>query len=40
MLLGFGVGLSWGGVSLRLPVGCLVDHFVYRAAGSNEQNIT
>lgn len=31
MLLGFGVGLSWGGVSLRLPAGCLVDHFTYSA---------
>ena len=29
MLLGFGVGLSWGGVSLDLPAGCLVDHFTY-----------
>jgi 3-oxoacyl-[acyl-carrier-protein] synthase-3 len=28
MLLGFGVGLSWGGVSLRLPPDCLLDHFV------------
>lgn len=31
MLLGFGVGLSWGGVSVRLPAGCLVDHFTYAA---------
>lgn len=31
MLLGFGVGLSWGGVSLQVPAGCLVDHFVYGA---------
>jgi 3-oxoacyl-[acyl-carrier-protein] synthase-3 len=29
MLLGFGVGLSWGGVSLRVPHGCVLDHFVY-----------
>jgi 3-oxoacyl-[acyl-carrier-protein] synthase-3 len=29
MLLGFGVGLSWGGVSLRLPADCLRDHFTY-----------
>ncbi len=29
MLLGFGVGLSWGGVSLRLPMDCLMDHFTY-----------
>jgi 3-oxoacyl-[acyl-carrier-protein] synthase III len=29
MLLGFGVGLSWGGVSLRLPANCLLDYFVY-----------
>jgi len=29
MLLGFGVGLSWGGASLQVPAGCLVDHFVY-----------
>lgn len=32
MLLGFGVGLSWGGVSLQVPAACLVDHFVYHAA--------
>ena len=31
MLLGFGVGLSWGGVSLQLPADCLVDYFVYSA---------
>lgn len=31
MLLGFGVGLSWGGVSLQLPADCLVDHFTYSA---------
>lgn len=31
MLLGFGVGLSWGGVSLRLSADCLVDHFTYSA---------
>ena len=29
MLLGFGVGLSWGGVSLDIPADCVVDHFVY-----------
>lgn len=29
MLLGFGVGLSWGGVSLQLPGDCLLDHFTY-----------
>ena len=29
MLLGFGVGLSWGGVSLRIPPECLLGHFVY-----------
>jgi 3-oxoacyl-[acyl-carrier-protein] synthase III len=29
MLLGFGVGLSWGGVSLRLPHACVLEHFVY-----------
>jgi 3-oxoacyl-[acyl-carrier-protein] synthase-3 len=29
MLLGFGVGLSWGGVSMRVPYGCVLDHFVY-----------
>jgi 3-oxoacyl-[acyl-carrier-protein] synthase III len=33
MLLGFGVGLSWGGVSLQLPGDCLVQHFIY--SGSN-----
>jgi 3-oxoacyl-[acyl-carrier-protein] synthase-3 len=31
MLLGFGVGLSWGGVSLQLPADCLMDHFTYSA---------
>lgn len=31
MLLGFGVGLSWGGVSLQLPEDCLMDHFTYSA---------
>lgn len=29
MLLGFGVGLSWGGASLRLRADCPVDHFIY-----------
>jgi 3-oxoacyl-[acyl-carrier-protein] synthase-3 len=29
MLLGFGVGLSWGGASLRVPRGCVLDHIVY-----------
>ena len=29
MLLGFGVGLSWGGVSLRIPRQCMLAHFVY-----------
>ena len=29
MLLGFGVGLSWGGVSLQVPRSCILDHFVY-----------
>jgi 3-oxoacyl-[acyl-carrier-protein] synthase III len=29
MLLGFGVGLSWGGVSLNLPKECWMDHFTY-----------
>lgn len=32
MLLGFGVGLSWGGVSLDVPNTCVVDHFVYSAS--------
>lgn len=31
MLLGFGVGLSWGGVSLQLSPDCLVDHLTYSA---------
>jgi 3-oxoacyl-[acyl-carrier-protein] synthase-3 len=31
MLLGFGVGLSWGGVSMRVPRECVLDHFVYGA---------
>ncbi len=29
MLLGFGAGLSWGGVSLRLPRDCVLGHFTY-----------
>lgn len=29
MLLGFGVGLSWGGVTLRVPRTCVLDHIVY-----------
>jgi 3-oxoacyl-[acyl-carrier-protein] synthase III len=29
MLLGFGVGLSWGGVSLRVPHGCVLEHLVF-----------
>jgi 3-oxoacyl-[acyl-carrier-protein] synthase-3 len=29
MLLGFGVGLSWGGVSMRVPAACVLEHFVY-----------
>jgi 3-oxoacyl-[acyl-carrier-protein] synthase-3 len=32
MLLGFGVGLSWGGVAMRVPRGCILDHFFYGAA--------
>ena len=32
MLLGFGVGLSWGGVSLRVPRQCVLEHFVYTSA--------
>jgi 3-oxoacyl-[acyl-carrier-protein] synthase-3 len=32
MFLGFGVGLSWGGVSLRVPRGCVLGHFVYDKA--------
>jgi 3-oxoacyl-[acyl-carrier-protein] synthase III len=30
MLLGFGVGLSWGGVSLRIPRECVLDYFDYQ----------
>ncbi|HUG73002.1 MAG TPA: ketoacyl-ACP synthase III [Steroidobacteraceae bacterium] len=33
MLLGFGVGLSWGGVSMRVPRDCVLEHFVYGASG-------
>jgi 3-oxoacyl-[acyl-carrier-protein] synthase III len=29
MLLGFGVGLSWGGVSLSLAADCILDHVIY-----------
>ena len=29
MLLGFGVGLSWGGVSLRVSRQCMLGHFIY-----------
>ncbi len=32
MLLGFGVGLSWGGVSIDLERDCVIDHFVYGAS--------
>ena len=32
MLLGFGVGLSWGGVSIQLPADCILDHFVYEVS--------
>lgn len=30
MLLGFGVGLSWGGVSLRIPRECVLEWFDYQ----------
>jgi 3-oxoacyl-[acyl-carrier-protein] synthase-3 len=29
MLLGFGVGLSWGGISLRIPRNCVLGHVAY-----------
>jgi 3-oxoacyl-[acyl-carrier-protein] synthase-3 len=29
MLLGFGVGLSWGGVSLQIPRESILGHFIY-----------
>jgi 3-oxoacyl-[acyl-carrier-protein] synthase-3 len=29
MMLGFGVGLSWGGVSIRVPRACVLENFVY-----------
>ena len=29
MLLGFGVGLSWGGVCLPIQHSCVLEHFVY-----------
>lgn len=32
MLLGFGVGLSWGGVSIEFPENCMLDHFVYQVS--------
>jgi 3-oxoacyl-[acyl-carrier-protein] synthase III len=32
MLLGFGVGLSWGGVSLRLSRDCVLEHFDYQGS--------
>jgi len=36
MLLGFGVGLSWGSVSIGIPTRCVLDHVVYKAdAGNN-----
>jgi hypothetical protein len=30
MLLGFGVGLSWGGASLRIPRECVLAYFDYQ----------
>jgi 3-oxoacyl-[acyl-carrier-protein] synthase-3 len=30
MFLGFGVGLSWGGASIRVPRNCLLKNFVYQ----------
>jgi 3-oxoacyl-[acyl-carrier-protein] synthase-3 len=30
MLLGFGVGLSWGAVSLRIPRDCVLGNFDYQ----------
>lgn len=33
MLLGFGVGLSWGGVSLQIPRECVLGHFDYSGNG-------
>ncbi|HEY2989752.1 MAG TPA: ketoacyl-ACP synthase III [Candidatus Binatia bacterium] len=35
MLLGFGVGLSWGGVSLRIARECVLGHFTYGENGGN-----
>jgi len=32
MLLGFGVGLSWGGVSVKFPSDCFMEHFLYSAS--------
>ncbi len=32
MLLGFGVGLSWGGVSMRVPRSCWFEYFDYGVA--------
>ncbi len=31
MLLGFGVGLSWGGVSMRVPEDLILEHTVYQS---------
>ena len=29
MFIGFGVGLSWGAVSLNVPANCVLQNFVY-----------
>jgi 3-oxoacyl-[acyl-carrier-protein] synthase-3 len=33
MLVGFGVGLSWGGVSLGMSQECVLDYFDYQKSG-------
>ncbi len=38
MLIGFGVGLSWGGVSLRIPRDCVLGYFDYVSNSNNSQS--
>lgn len=38
MLLGFGVGLSWGGVSLKIPRDCVLGHFDYGDGDAETHN--
>ena len=39
MLLGFGVGLSWGGVLLRIPRECVLEWFDYQENKKPRRNL-